>query len=253
MRRVREDGAERVHVERLNASERHLDLPNRRPRDAATLLVLDGAGSTARVLMGRRRRDLAFMPGMFVFPGGRVDPGDSRVPVAADYPPHVRARLMADMKGPRTEARARAFAVAAIRETFEEAGLVVGRPSVARAGGAAWAAFRERGLLPDLSQIRFVARAITPPRKPRRFDTRFLALPAAAVADRLPEGIGPDDEFEEVCWVTLEEARRLELPAITLTVLDELIARMDKDPHLSRDAPVPFYYWRGRGFVRRLL
>lgn len=240
-------------IVRLNAAETDTDLPNRRPKDAATLLVLEGRGPEASVLMGRRRRDLAFMPGMFVFPGGRVDPADSRVPIAADYRPSVAHRLMTDMKGPRTTARARAFAVAAIRETYEEAGLLVGRPAEGGPPGRAWDAFRARSLLPDLSGIRFLARAITPPRRTRRFDTRFLAVTADAVADRLPEGIGPDDEFEEICRVPLREARTLELPAITLTILDELIARMEDDPDLSEDRPAPFYYWQGRGFVRRLL
>ena len=240
-------------VLRLNAAERAMNLPNRRPKDAATLLVLDGSGPTARVLMGRRRRDLAFMPGMFVFPGGRVEPGDSRVPVAGDLDGATLAKLMADMKGPRTAARARALAVAAIRETYEEAGLLIGRPAAAGPRGADWGPFRERSLLPDLATVRFLCRAITPPRRPRRVDTRFLAVPAEAIADRLPDGKGPDDEFEEVAWVSLADARGLELPTITLTVLDELIVRMEKDPHLSPETPVPFYFWRHKGFVRVML
>ncbi len=240
-------------VARLNAVPRDRKSPPRRPRDAATLLVLDGTGPNAGVLMGRRRRDLAFMPGMFVFPGGRVDPADSRVAVAADYHPAVKARLMTAMKRPKGEARARAFAVAAIRETYEEAGLFIASRAGKGPPGAEWAPFRERGLLPDLSPVRFVARAITPPGRPRRFDTRFLAVPAEAVADRLEAGVGPEEEFEEVRWLSLAEARTLELPAITLAVLDELLARMDKDPHLSPDTPVPFYYWQRRGFVRELV
>jgi len=237
---------------RLNATERNMDLPNRRPVDAATLLVIDGTGPDARVMMGRRRRDLAFMPGLFVFPGGRVDPGDSRTQVAGELDPAVLSHLMKSMRQPRGEARARAIAVAAVRETYEEAGLLIGSPGKSPSSPA-WDAFRTRGLAPDLSAIRFIARAITPPRRPRRFDTRFLAVPAAAIADRLERGVGPDEEFEEVLWISLAEARALKLPPITLTILDELLARLESDPKLDPATSVPFYHWRPAGFVRELI
>ena len=69
-----------------------------RPRDAATLLVLDGSGGDIKVLMGRRHERHKFMPGMFVFPGGRVDPQDSRVKVTADYEAPTKKQIMFDMK-----------------------------------------------------------------------------------------------------------------------------------------------------------
>ena len=70
---------------RLTQAERVTTYPNRRPKDAATLLILDRRGKDVHVLMGKRHKAHVFMPGKFVFPGGRVDPGDSRVPVASDY------------------------------------------------------------------------------------------------------------------------------------------------------------------------
>jgi 8-oxo-dGTP pyrophosphatase MutT (NUDIX family) len=242
-------------VRRLSTAERAMNNPNLRPRDAATLLILDRSqAGSPRVLMGRRHMRHRFMPGMFVFPGGRVDPADSRVPVAGDYDPRVAEKLARDMKGPKTAARARAFTVAAIRETYEEAGVLVGAPSpLSWIGKGDMAAFSERGLLPDLAPVRLVARAITPPRRPRRFDTRFLAVFADAIADRLPEGTGPSGELEEVHWISLEDAKRLELPTITLTIIEELQARLAADPELSPETPVPFYYWKGKGFVREEL
>ncbi|PTW61468.1 NUDIX domain-containing protein [Breoghania corrubedonensis] len=239
-------------VERLSTAERRMDYENVRPRDAATLLILDRtAGGEPQVLMGRRHTRHKFMPGKFVFPGGRVDPTDSRVPLAGDYEEPVKSKLMQAMKHRKGEARARAFAVAAIRETYEEAGVFIGRKD-----GAGWrapddfAAFAERGISLDLSPMRFVARAITPPRRPRRFDTRFLAVWADAICDRLPEGTGPTGELEELCWLSLEEAKSLELPTITLTIIEELQKRLADDPELDPSTPVPYYHWQRKGFVR---
>ncbi|WP_319773247.1 NUDIX domain-containing protein [Breoghania sp.] len=239
-------------VERLSSAERRMDHANQRPRDAATLLILDRtSGGEPRVLMGRRHMRHKFMPGKFVFPGGRVDPMDSRVPVTADYAEPVKTKLMHAMKHRKGEARARAFAVAAIRETYEEAGIFIGRKD-----GATWKAhgdfeaFAERGISLDLSPIRFIARAITPPRRPRRFDTRFLAVWADAICDRLPEGTGPTGELEELCWLSLEETKTLELPTITLTIIEELQRRLSEDPALEPTTSSPYYYWQRKGFVR---
>src|SRR5690348_13701275 len=100
--------------------------PYYRPKDAATLILVDRSGSMPKVLVGRRHDKVVFMPGKFVFPGGRVDKSDYRVPVAAPIPGELEANLL---KGnPRIAAsRARSLAVAAIREACEETGLCLGR------------------------------------------------------------------------------------------------------------------------------
>jgi 8-oxo-dGTP pyrophosphatase MutT (NUDIX family) len=250
-------------LEELNALDRSHKAPYYRPRDAATLLILDrAAGGPMRVLMGRRHMRHKFMPGAWVFPGGRVDPADSRIRTADDYHPAELSKLMVEMKGPKTAARARALAIAAIRETFEEAGVFVAAssgPTVEAPSGEidphdAFAAFAARGLAPSIERVRFVARAITPPGRPRRFDTRFLAIPADAVAGQLESGVGPSGELEDVAWVTFQEARdRPELPPITRAVLDELENRLAGDPKLGADHAVPFYRWRNDAFLRTLI
>ena len=106
-----------------------------RPRDAATLIIVDQSSGEPRVLLGRRRIDMAFMPGRYVFPGGRVDPADRHVAVEQDLEPGDLKKLLVAMKGTASEARARALALAAVRETFEEAGLLIGAPL--RASGRA--------------------------------------------------------------------------------------------------------------------
>ncbi|TIU16313.1 MAG: NUDIX hydrolase, partial [Mesorhizobium sp.] len=103
-----------------------LDAKPIRPRDAATLILLDRKGDEFLVLMGRRHARHAFMPGKFVFPGGRTDPADSRIPVATALQPEEQARLTAGV-GRTSPARARAIALSAIRETYEEAGLLIGQ------------------------------------------------------------------------------------------------------------------------------
>lgn len=226
---------------------------NRRPKDAATLLVLDRDHGKLRVLMGKRHKSHVFMPGKFVFPGGRVDPADSRVPIATDYDEATRIRVTARMRAPKTAARARALAVAAVREAYEEAGIFIGAKSPKKPTGADWAAFAERSLLPDLAPFRLIARAITPPRRPRRFDTRFFALLAEHIVDRLPDHVGPSGELEEVQWVPLDEVAKLDMPTITNVVIEELQARLKDDPDLKAATPAPFYHWRGKGFVRELV
>ncbi|MER2606486.1 MAG: NUDIX domain-containing protein [Siculibacillus sp.] len=247
-------------LDELNALDRSTKAPYYRPRDASTLLILDRDGSGAvRVLMGRRHMRHRFMPGAWVFPGGRVDPADSRVAAVDAYRDEVLAALMVEMKGPKTTARARALAIAAIRETYEEAGVFIGRAgaegprSDAEAVDPhdAFAAFAARGLAPSLAGVAFVARAITPPGRPRRFDTRFFAVDASAIGGRLESGLGPSGELEDVAWVTFDEARaRPELMPITRAMLDELEMRLAIDPGLDRPLPVPFYRWVGTRFVR---
>jgi 8-oxo-dGTP pyrophosphatase MutT (NUDIX family) len=134
--------------------------------------------------MGKRHHGHKFMPGKFVFPGGRIEPDDRRMPAANDLAPRVAAALEARVVAARA-GRGRALAMTAIRETFEETGLLLGRRGEAPPKGpseGAWKAFFERGVLPDLGPMHLVGRAITPPRRPKRFDTRFFAIDRGAIA-----------------------------------------------------------------------
>src|SRR4030088_415438 len=149
--------------------------PYFRPKDAATIILVDRRAATPKVLVGKRHDKVVFMPGKFVFPGGRVDKTDNRVPVAAPIPKALKANLL---KGsPKiTPSRARSLAIAAIREACEETGLCLGRKSdsaVANLEGA-WKPFTEAGLLPDPPAPFLIARAIPPPGRGRRFDTRVF-------------------------------------------------------------------------------
>ena len=128
--------------------------PYFRPKDAATLILVDRTNATPKVLVGKRHDKVVFMPGKFVFPGGRVDKSDNRVPVAAPIPKALEDNLM---KGsPKiTPSRARSLAIAAIREACEETGLCLGRKNDGKAPKleGAWQAFTQAGLLPDPSGL----------------------------------------------------------------------------------------------------
>lgn len=222
--------------------------PYRRASDAATLILLDRSGATPKVLLGRRHQRHVFMPGKFVFPGGRVEAADRYAKVAAPLDLHAQSKLMQRM--PRANpVKARALALAAIRETYEETGLLLGTRD-ARSGRAgkllassAWKAFGEAGVMPDLGAISFVARAITPPGRPRRFDTRFFTADASAIAHRVEGMVGEESELVEIVWIPIDESQHLDLPGITRRVLQELQSRIAAG--FSHALPVPFFHTRG--------
>lgn len=204
---------------RLNPDEKPFDKPDGekpkavKPRDAATLILVRGQ---REVMMGQRAKGHVFMPDKWVFPGGRVDPGDARAKAATELTAETEALLR--IEGGKRPARA--FALAAARETREEVGLVLGGPEG-----------------PALDKLRFIARAITPPYRPRRFDARFFMADAGEVLlHDMPES---GDELLDVKWFSLEEAAALDLPSITRFVLKEVAAR------LEGEAPAPpFLRWR---------
>jgi 8-oxo-dGTP pyrophosphatase MutT (NUDIX family) len=245
------EGMTRAALDEAEARDFALGDGPRRPRDAATLILLDRRNGDLLVLMGRRHAKHAFMPGKFVFPGGRTDPSDGRVPVAAGLHPAEAAQITAS--SPRvTATRARAIALSAIRETYEEAGLLIGRKDDFVTTKPGWQAFADHGVQPSLDGLRLVARAITPPGRVRRFDTRFLAAWKGTVAVSLPGG-PPTDELEELVWLPIAEAKQLDLPRITSTILNDLERRIAADPELRPGGPVPFYRMRNNLFLRQLL
>jgi 8-oxo-dGTP pyrophosphatase MutT (NUDIX family) len=205
--------------------------PAVRPRHAATLIIVRRDGPKPRLLMGRRAKGHSFMPSKWVFPGGRVDRGDFTAPSANDLAPEVedRLRLTARHASPLLP---RALAMAAVRETFEEVGLLVARPAPPRPGAGPWREFLEIGALADLAPLKFVARAITPPYRPKRFDARFFMADAESLMslDRRPDC----GELDEIAWVDLDETLGMDLPNITRFVVQEIAQRLDDD---SRPAP----------------
>jgi 8-oxo-dGTP pyrophosphatase MutT (NUDIX family) len=193
------------------------------------------------------------MPGKFVFPGGRVDKADHRVPVAAPISPDLEINLL---KGsPKIAAsRAKSLAIAAIREACEETGLCLGRRTEGAAPKleGAWKPFADAGLLPDPSGLFLIARAITPPGRVRRFDTRFFTADASAIAHRVEGVIHADAELVELVWVELGSKPLADLHQMTRKVLAELEQRLATGP-LRHDAPLPFFHFYGGKMQKDLL
>lgn len=203
-------------------------------RDAACIVVIDEEGAEPKLLMGRRHADQIFLPNKWVFPGGRVDDDDRQI--AAGYPLKYQP---VDLAGP-----IRPFALAAIRELEEEAGVVLGDAAAPQD----FSTFCEARRLPcrrfpRTAGLMPLARAITPPGRVRRYDTWFFtARTASAQAIRGPV----DGELTELGWFTVSGARDLDLPHITRLVLDEVVL------HSTAEAAgqVPFYRPDSSGFTR---
>ena len=240
-------------TDRLTNTERERRWPNVRPKDAATLIIIDRSGTEPSVLMGRRHAGHKFMPGKFVFPGGRIEAGDRKMVAAGMLHDRAEMALLGRVNRP-SSGRNRALALAAIRETFEETGLMLGSkdygPPEIEIDGP-WARFVEHGIFPELDMLQLVARAITPPRRPKRFDTRFFAVDREAIAHEVPGVVSEESELVELVWVALSQARKLDLPAITTVILDELEARLAAG--FFHELPVPFYHEQRGRFVRELL
>jgi 8-oxo-dGTP pyrophosphatase MutT (NUDIX family) len=216
---------------------------NVRPRDAATLIVFDERGREPRVLMGQRNLTHKFLPGKFVFPGGRVEPQDYVATIGCHLPKTMKGKLLNATCGVAHPQRAYAFVHAALRETREETGLIIGtNDPISDEDGA--------GAVPDFSDFVFVGRAITPSRRVRRFDTRFFAVSASAITGHLGSA---DGEFIASHWFTLDEARRLDLPVITRLLLNDFDQRLKAGNLRDPNVAVPFYFMRGLCFFRQML
>ncbi len=216
--------------------------PNSRPRDAATLLILDRSAAEPKLLMGQRHRNLKFMPGKFVFPGGRVEPQDYLATIGCRMPAPMTSKLISRIGRRQHRQRAYALAHAALRETQEETGVIIGTGANLPGSGNATP--------PDFSGFSFLARAITPARVHRRFDTRFFVVPAEKIVGRTQI---VDGEFEAIEWFTLSQAREQDLPSITRIILDDLDERIRAGTLDDPEAAVPFYFLRGACFHRKLL
>lgn len=213
--------------------------PSPRPKDAATLILVRRDQAQPRVLMGKRAGTNAFMPDKYVFPGGRVDPHDGKAIAWEELRPEVEGQL-------RLHSRRlpRSMALTAIRELFEETGLIMGRsaemPDTCPIG---WEDFHRMDIAPDLAPMTFIGRAVTPPYRPRRFDARFFMAEAEeALIDERPPVDGA--ELSDLQWVTLADAMKLDLPSVTRFMLGEIAERLEKPQDEHRP---PFLRWTRSG------
>ena len=219
--------------------------PTLKPRDAASLILFRRGSRGPEVLMGQRNAGHAFMPNRYVFPGGRVDPTDHRVPVASPLDEATADRLV---RSCRSASRAHAHAITAIRETYEETGLMVGRPSplAEKLDERHWAGFRAAGLAPALDRLAYAFRAVTPPHYPRRFDARFFLV---EMDDGIAGELGGNGELEHLAWLPIDDALALPLATPTHLALIEIMPWIELGRAKASTRPVPYLFTRQRRHV----
>jgi len=191
------------------------------PSPAATLVLLrDRPRGGVECLLMRRHMKSKFAAGDFVFPGGKIDAGDNPEDAARwcrGLEVKDAARRLGLEDAPRT---ALGYWIGAIRETFEEAGLLVAvdadgrdvdvspsrfadyRKACHRENAAFWTMIRAERLTLATDRLVYFAHWITPEEQPLRFDTRFFAAPAPAGQ----EASGDDFEMTDLKWLTPREA-----------------------------------------------
>jgi 8-oxo-dGTP pyrophosphatase MutT (NUDIX family) len=200
-----------------------------RPKDAATLILVRHQNDGPLILMGRRAGGHSFMPNKYVFPGGKVDACDRFIPAQEELMTQNHNALLAHNR----TRHPRAFALAAIRETWEETGLIVGRAGTlqSKTKDKGWMSYAAMGAIPTLAPLHFIARAITPPMRSKRFDARFFIAEAdeALLDDRAPQD---GAEMLDLQWFKYDDAMNLDLPNVTRFILGEVAARL-KDPDVA--------------------
>src|ERR1700674_449235 len=181
---------------------------NVRPVDAAGLVLLRQGRAGLEVLLGRRHARAGFLPGIYVFPGGRVEDGDALEPPLLLAPAVAADLARGGRRAPSALLRA------ALRETAEETGLRL--PAEA------------------ISRIDFVCRAITPTASHRRYHTRFFLADGANCQGHL----GGDGELEALGWRSLAAREHLDLVDVTAFVLAEAVSRRRRGlPPGAKPAP----------------
>ena len=188
-----------------------------RPRDSASLILLRGKGPSLELLAGRRPRHVRFMPGVWVFPGGAVDAEDMkpwRVETGGGHFPPRLARC----------------ARAALRETWEEVGVLVGRRNPAAVPAELLprqtpveVAYAERGVGAALDALTYIGRAITPTPVFRRFNTRFFLADGESVCGDPVS----TEELEDVGWHPVGRRELVPFRDVTQFMLARAIAVRD--------------------------
>jgi 8-oxo-dGTP pyrophosphatase MutT (NUDIX family) len=206
-----------------------------RPRDAASLILLRGEGDNLEVLVGRRPLSARFMPGVYVFPGGVIDPPD-------------RIAWSIESGAERLPPRQASAARAAIRETWEEVGVLIAgpanlapgngpaKPAPGRGQGAPIErAYQEGGLTAPIDRLMYVGRAITPSHSFRRFNTRFFLGDDGLVFGEP----AASSELEDAGWRRIEQDLLDGFRDVTRFMLARAIALRQGT---AADAP-PLFYW----------
>jgi 8-oxo-dGTP pyrophosphatase MutT (NUDIX family) len=212
-----------------------------RPVDAAGLVLLRGAPDKPEVLMGRRHRGASFLPDIYVFPGGRVDADDL---APSGYPERIGSSLARQLAIGHRRRDPMPLLRAAIRETFEETGLLLtgpDHPAPARTPAhPVWRAFAAAGRRPAFEGMDYICRAITPTASPKRFNTRFFLARDTEMAGSL----AGDGELVDLAWRPVEAMWDMALVDVTEYVLREALKRWTERVSIG-DRPAALFCYVG--------
>ena len=205
--------------------------------------------------MGKRAASHKFMPNKFVFPGGKLDVADQRLNFDSSLAKEVLSQLRKFTRANTSERKLTGLALAAIRETFEETGLVVGQKTERKmqSKNSSWQAYFDHGAEPALAKLEFIARAITPTYRVRRFDTRFFMVSDTSTYINQDSLRKQGGELEQVRWIPLSETRELDLPGVTRWVLDEVEKRLSAGRKSAGSLPTPFVRFVNGQIIEKLL
>jgi 8-oxo-dGTP pyrophosphatase MutT (NUDIX family) len=197
-----------------------------RPRDAASLILLRGEGKALEVLAGRRPPHVKFMPGVYVFPGGAIDPPDRTAWSVEAGTEALGAKLARSAR-------------AALRETWEETGVLVGRtarsPSCQASALPIEQAYLGRGLVAAMDVLTYVGRAITPSHSFRRFNTRFFLCDGSNVFGEP----AVSEELEDVGWHPIRHQAFASFRDVTRFMLARAMALRGG----TASGEAPLFYW----------
>lgn len=222
-------------------------------RDAATVIVLrsSSAALPPEIFFVRRSADARFMGGAYVFPGGRLDPGDADPGVPCDLSPDAAAARL----GLTDAHRARAFFVAAARECLEESGILLSHHDLApealqglrdalapRSAPPITAVLAPHAVTLSLAALVPFARWVTPAVETRRFDATFFL---ARAPERTAHATHDGSETTASVWLSAAEAlaraarREIVLAPPTHRVLEVLAHARSVDEALALAPAAP--------------
>ena len=195
-----------------------------RPIDAASIILYKTIKNKKYLLMGRRPPKQKFMPDIYVFPGGAVEKEDKNVEYYKDYNSFELRALSHNC----SKIKARAIGLAAIRETFEETGILIGKKNkkFSKAQPKDWSAFYEKNIQPRLDVLHYIARAVTPKGQIKRFNARFFICDAKHSFGSIIQ----NDELLEVDWYPIDNI----IEKLNLAQVTQLVVKQAKD-HFNRN------------------
>ncbi|HEX6118846.1 MAG TPA: hypothetical protein VFZ03_05285 [Dongiaceae bacterium] len=190
-----------------------------RPVDAAGLILLRGPADAPEILLGRRHAKSAFLPDIYVVPGGRVDPQDH---LPSGFDERLHPVVDKALSGGGSRRPPATYLRAALRELHEETGLIIGKHGT-RAGAtrAVWQAYAGARILPDFGTFDFLLRAITPVGSRRRYNTRFFL----GDGQRAFGELRGDGELLDLGWRKVAELDRLNIVDVTWALIHLALER----------------------------